>query len=247
MKVYIAGPMRGIKDFNFPEFDAVAEWIRTFGYEVFNPADRDREVHGEGVNTSATGDLKDIEHTGFSLRDALGADLQWIAAHADAVCVLPGWENSKGAQAEVALARALGLEVWAWDPESFDAPLLLEVDASCEVAPTDEVRSVSSTGGEKGVKLARYDLIPTLPLEELAKHYGRGAGKYDDHNWARGYEWSKSYAAMQRHANAFWSGVDIDEETGSPHIVAVAWHAFTLCEFFMRSEYHQFDDRREQR
>ncbi len=245
MKVYVAGPMRGIKDFNFPEFDAVAEWIRTFGYEVFNPADRDREVHGEGVNTSDTGDLKDIEHTGFSLRDALGADLQWIAAHADAVCVLPGWENSKGAQAEVALACALGLEVWAWDPESRDAPMLDWSDM--QPAPAGEVRSVSSTGGEKGVKLARFDLIPTLPLEELAKHYGRGAGKYDDHNWARGYEWSKSYAAMQRHANAFWSGVDIDEETGSLHIVAVAWHAFTLCEFFMRSEYHQFDDRREQR
>lgn len=241
MKVYVAGPMRGIKDFNFPAFDACADWIREFGYEVFNPADRDREKHGDDVNKSATGDLADIVSTGFSLRDALGADLAWIAAEADAVCVLPGWENSKGAQAEVALARALGLEVWAWDPESHGAPML-EVDD--DPAPAGEVRTVSSTGGEKGVKLERFDLLPTLPLEELAKHYGRGAAKYDDHNWARGYEWSKSYAALQRHANAFWSGTDIDPETGSPHIVAVAWHAFTLTEFLLKDEYAQFDDRR---
>ena len=69
-----------------------------------------------------------------------------------------------------------------------------------------EVRTTSKTGGEKGVKLERFDLIPVGPLTELARLYGIGAKKYDDRNWEKGYEWSKSYAAMQRHANEFWAG-----------------------------------------
>ena len=106
---------------------------------------------------------------------------------------------------------------------------------------TEEIRSVSSTGGEKGVKLERYDLIPEYPLRTLATLYGRGAEKYDARNWERGYEWSKSYAAMQRHAHAFWDGEDIDAEMDLPHLAAVAWHAFALLEFAKR--HPKFDDR----
>jgi hypothetical protein len=106
---------------------------------------------------------------------------------------------------------------------------------------SEEVRSVSSTGGEKGTKLARYDLIPEFPLRMLAEHFGRGADKYDDHNWRRGYEWSKSFAAMMRHAWQFWSGEDYDLETGSPHLAAVMWHACCMLEFMQ--EFPEFDDR----
>lgn len=104
-----------------------------------------------------------------------------------------------------------------------------------------EVRTTSSTGGQKGVKSARFDLIPTGALTKLAEHYGVGALKYDDNQWRKSYEWSKSYAALQRHAVAFWGGEDFDEETGSEHMAAVAWHAFTLMTFF--DEDKQFDDR----
>jgi hypothetical protein len=117
----------------------------------------------------------------------------------------------------------------------------IEGCVECHLDAQDEVRSVSSTGGEKGTKLARFDLIPVGPLTELAKHYGRGAQKYEDRNWERGYEWSKSYAAMQRHATAFWGGEDIDPETGTPHIIAAAWHALALCEYM--TTHPEFDDR----
>lgn len=95
-----------------------------------------------------------------------------------------------------------------------------------------EVRSIDrDTGGQKGVKLARFDLIPPGPLFELANHYGIGATKYLDRNWELGYGWGKSYAAMMRHAWAWWGGEDIDAETGSNHLTAVAWHAFALLEW----------------
>jgi hypothetical protein len=109
---------------------------------------------------------------------------------------------------------------------------------------SDETRIVNAvTGGEKGQKLTRFDLIPAGPLELLAEHYGRGACKYADRNWERGYAWSLSFGAMMRHAWAFWRGEDIDEETGSPHLVAVAWHAFALLEFSAR--HRSLDDRPE--
>ena len=97
---------------------------------------------------------------------------------------------------------------------------------------SQEVRYIDpETGGEKGVKLARFDLIPEIPLYSLAEHYGRGADKYEDHNWRRGYPWSISFAALNRHLWTWWNGEDIDPELGSNHLDAVAWHAFTLREF----------------
>lgn len=104
-----------------------------------------------------------------------------------------------------------------------------------------EVRSVSSTGGEKGTKEERFDLLPTEALAKVARHYGIGAQKYAAHNWRRGYEWSKSYAALMRHLTAFWGGEDIDEETGSPHMAAVTFHALALLTFM--DEQREFDDR----
>lgn len=112
MKIYLAGPMRGIPEFNFPAFYAAADRLRAEGHEVFNPAERDNDVHGTDIskgNTAGDEELAAKQH-GFNLREALGADLAWICAKADAIALLPGWENSKGATAERAAAIALGLK-----------------------------------------------------------------------------------------------------------------------------------------
>lgn len=110
-----------------------------------------------------------------------------------------------------------------------------------QIVADGEVRMVSSTGAEKGSKIERYDLIPAEPLRLLAQHFGRGATKYADRNWEAGYDWSLSFAALQRHAWAFWGGEDIDPETGTPHIVAAAWHCFALAEYM--NSHPEFDNR----
>ena len=110
-----------------------------------------------------------------------------------------------------------------------------------EMINSREQRTVSSTGGEKGVKLERFDLIPVRPLADLARRYGVGAEKYEERNWERGYEWSKSYAALQRHLNTFWSGEDEDPETPGSHLSAAAFHIFALMEFV--EKHPEFDDR----
>lgn len=100
-------------------------------------------------------------------------------------------------------------------------------------APTSEVRTVNAkTGGAKGSKLARISLIPPKCIWELGEHYGKGSLKYADRNWEKGYDWHLSYDAMMHHALQFWMGEDIDQETGSHHLIAVAWHAFCLRTFF---------------
>ena len=90
-----------------------------------------------------------------------------------------------------------------------------------------------ASGARKEVKLARFDLIPTDFLQALAEHYGNGAAKYEDRNWERGYPYSLSYAALQRHVTAWWSGEDNDSEEGfgQSHLLAAAWHCIALWWF----------------
>ncbi|HYE80362.1 MAG TPA: dATP/dGTP diphosphohydrolase domain-containing protein [bacterium] len=97
---------------------------------------------------------------------------------------------------------------------------------------SEEIRTVDpKTGGEKGSKLARFDLLPWDAIWALAEHFGRGARKYADRNWEKGYGWGLSFAALHRHLAAWWGGEDIDEETGSHHLLAVAWHALAMWWF----------------
>jgi hypothetical protein len=116
-----------------------------------------------------------------------------------------------------------------------------EIKEKLDTKLTDEVRTVSSTGAEKGVKAARHDLIPVPALDLLARLYGKGADKYAAHNWRKGYEWSKSYAAAQRHMVLFWDGEDIDPEMGLPHVICAVFHMFALATYMI--EHPEFDDR----
>lgn len=113
MKLYLAGPMRNIPEFNFPAFHAAAAKLRSEGHSVFNPAERDIEHHGTDISKgNATGSEEQAtQDHGFSLRDALCADLTYICQTADAIALLPGWQNSKGARAERATAEALSLKI----------------------------------------------------------------------------------------------------------------------------------------
>jgi hypothetical protein len=93
-----------------------------------------------------------------------------------------------------------------------------------------------ATGAAKGVKLARFDLVPMDSLTELANHYGIGERKYPSDedgtpNWSKGMAWSKVTQAAMRHLALFIGGEDIDEETGQKHVIAVAWHMFALAHY----------------
>ena len=106
MNIYLAGPMKDIPDYNYPAFAKAAFELRKEGHDVFSPAEADVEKWGSKEACHAHFDRDRLG----ALRIALGQDLAYITTHADAIAVLPGWENSKGVAAELATARALGLE-----------------------------------------------------------------------------------------------------------------------------------------
>jgi Domain of unknown function (DUF5664)/Domain of unknown function (DUF4406) len=108
LRIYISGPMRGVKSFNMPAFNAADDALQAAGHKTFNPARVD-EAHG--FDLMICDGTEDLTSLGFNLRNVLGADLTWLTKHADGVAYLPGSFGSKGALAEMATARALSLPV----------------------------------------------------------------------------------------------------------------------------------------
>ncbi len=90
-RVYVAGPMTGIEDFNYPTFNAVAAHLRAQGYEVENPADL-------GIVECA------------QWEDYMAYDLTRLGL-CGVIALLPGWDLSQGARLEVMIAEHLGMRV----------------------------------------------------------------------------------------------------------------------------------------
>lgn len=240
--LYIAAKMRGLPYYNFPAFDAARDRLKALGFEVFSPADMDREAGFDPMKYSYDVQLAAFANgwnglpQSFDLAAAIKRDNEAIAK-ADGVFVLhEGFAESEGATAEVELAMKLA-KIVVYDTMT-DAQILKAMGADLfpqplEAAITVETRYTDPTsGGQKGEKLARFDLLPPDILWELAEHYGKGARKYADRNMEKGYPWSKTYAACQRHLNAFWNGEDVDAETGSLHLISAAWHCITTAWFY---------------
>ena len=101
--------------------------------------------------------------------------------------------------------------------------------SSVEFRITDPV-----TGGQKGQKQAQLGALDPAALLEVGKVAGFGAGKYERYNYVKGFSWSLSYDALQRHLHAFWDGEGNDPESGLPHLAHACWHCLTLLTFSMR-------------
>lgn len=107
MKIYIAGPMTGITELNFPAFHSEAARLRALGHDVVNPA----EINAD----PSAGWL-----------DCMRADIAQLV-YCDAVHMLPGWERSKGANVEHYLATALGFTItYAEGPAPVLAPFITD-------------------------------------------------------------------------------------------------------------------------
>lgn len=114
--VYLAGPMTGKPFFNFPAFFDGEDALRALGYDdIFSPAKQDIKRYGHFWTKCPNGSHAEAAAARPgdppTYRECLKVDLNWILDHADAIALLPGWENSKGVKAEKALADCLGLEV----------------------------------------------------------------------------------------------------------------------------------------
>lgn len=78
----------------------------------------------------------------------------------------------------------------------------------------------------------RFDLIPSVALREVADVFTYGAKKYAPDNWRKGMNWSRLYAAAQRHLNTFWSGDSIDYESHLNHIAHACANLLMLLDYY---------------
>ena len=90
-RLYIAGPMTGLPDFNYPAFHAEAARLRGVGFHVENPAENPAPACGSWC---------------AYMRLAIA---QLVTC--DGIVLLPGWRRSKGARVEYLLACVLGMDV----------------------------------------------------------------------------------------------------------------------------------------
>ena len=93
MIAYLSGPMTGLPDNGYPAFQVAAERLRAQGVQIISP----HEIIPPGA-----GPWTWAQHMRVDLAALLTADV---------IVMLPGWETSRGARLEKAVAEALGLVV----------------------------------------------------------------------------------------------------------------------------------------
>lgn len=97
-RLYLAGPMSGYSQHNFPLFNRIAAQLREQGFEVFNPAE------------NFDGDVR--KPRAFYMKMDIPALIE-----SQAVVVLPGWRESRGANLEVWLALDMGMPLYNCTPD----------------------------------------------------------------------------------------------------------------------------------
>ncbi len=120
MKLYIAGPMTGHPEWNFPAFRGAAQELRRRDFEVLSPAEMDEQDFGFDGTGEPPQDM--------SLHDILARDLAALDG-CDGIVLLEGWEHSKGTAVELAYARAKGMPVYLYR----DGDAVSETNASALV------------------------------------------------------------------------------------------------------------------
>ncbi len=112
---YIAGPMRGLPEYNYPAFMDAATRLRQLGWMVFNPAEMDIESDHEDY-TARTIEEQQLHDSAAVARRFAERDVHVLirtlrAENRDAIIMLPGWRGSTGAIAELGVAQWVKLEV----------------------------------------------------------------------------------------------------------------------------------------
>ena len=120
-KLYLAGPMSGIAQFNYPLFLKAAEELREKGWEVLCPAEMDDDHVREAAMSCEEGSfaefdakLAELGHEKETWGDFLSRDVKLVADDVDGVVVLPGWEVSRGARLELYVALTVRKPIYAY-------------------------------------------------------------------------------------------------------------------------------------
>lgn len=158
MKVYIAGPMRGYKDYNYPEFHKYAALLRSLGYTVINPAE-------------SFGGRQDLPIEVYLEHDLV------LLSLCDVIVLLKGWEKSEGVRQEIEYAQKVGIpyrvvsafiEKGPPEPDSIlrEAENLVEGPRGDNYGhPYDDYNTTVNMFNEWANKSKRGNWVPMLPSD----------------------------------------------------------------------------------
>lgn len=198
-RLYLSGPMSGLKNFNHETFNLNAAFLRESGWSVFSPAEMDLEL---GIDL--TGPVTEDQYQALMRNDYRAL------TECSAIAFLPGWEKSRGAKLESDFANVLKLDRY-------------RVDASKEYLEQEQIigftgyaRSgknalatefVNNDGFEQhgfadALKSILYALNPILPAPnwgEVGDDFGHaGVVRVKDYVDAFGYEESKKIPEIRQ-------------------------------------------------
>lgn len=117
--LYLCGPMRGLPQLNHPAFFEAEEALKAKGYNVINPARMDQELGLDPHNSQMDGKF---------IEDAARRDIDAVF-ECDELVLLPKWEKSKGARAEIAVAQWLSKTI-----RLYPTMVKIEKEDVCDVA-----------------------------------------------------------------------------------------------------------------
>jgi hypothetical protein len=196
--------MRNIAEYNFPAFDAARDGLRRMGWDVISPADMDRAAGFDPDALSEDHDWSTIPPD-FNFSAAFERDIAAIQ-RADAIFLLQGWEKSKGARAEKAVAEWLGKTI------------MYQVEPAVSADPTSKPTNPKDIVGSNKLPL---HLWPSTATALGCIGMLNGALKYGRSNFrAIGVRASIYYDAARRHLDAWFEGEECDPDDGVPHLSA---------------------------
>ena len=116
LTIYLSGPMTGYKDYNYPKFERVTSQLKEKGYNIVNPSSgvMPMLIGGEEITVEELHKrvdektITDLEAWAVFMR----GDIAKLVKDCNAIYLLKGWKGSKGARAEMSMAKTFKMKVF---------------------------------------------------------------------------------------------------------------------------------------
>lgn len=160
-----------------------------------------------------------------------------MLAHSAAVVVLTldGWEESKGIQTELEIARLRNLPVEMVSLDGLRDYLICHAERLRRLCDESEGKSsfvdrfASGAVRDSRRGKGRFDLLPPNAVKRWALRLELGAIRYSENNYLKGMPLSRILDSGLRHAFAYLSGDDSED-----HLGALIWNAGAAAEIETR-------------
>lgn len=167
MRLYLCGPMTGIKQYNFPKFMEEAKRLRDAGYDVVNPAEHAIQA---GFDPIANPDIVCTEEM---RRKFLDND-KTLLDTCDGIALMSGWVSSTGCDEELthffethSISEAK--EINEWRRQAFDDLIGVSIQRDGRPATQEEIQAVADGKPLPGKgKLILPIPLKTTPMTEGA-------------------------------------------------------------------------------